>query len=312
VRVDAGEYLHGLHDVSVVNVSAGDLLTYDGEKWVNGYNISDYITVSEVENISGNLQSQITSNDEDIQTIVEGMSGAYALTGLEYDNLPGISFNNISRTFTVSGNHNVWFRGTRFEKTTTDIVIPDVTGTYFIYYDSTGTLVYSPSPWSLLNEAPVADGLLMGCSVTGQVQPSLSQFYGAVEKEFYNGLNLNIIENPDVSFLANQGVLMFNAALTTEMNKAGSHMEIWEPLVKYLFEEIINHLGVPIVFLGKEAAKYKKYTGIFTHVFELSHPASASYAGSEWDTEGTFLKINRLLEENNGFSVQWLDLGMPF
>jgi uracil-DNA glycosylase len=162
------------------------------------------------------------------------------------------------------------------------------------------------------NDAPVADGLLMGCSITEQVQPSLDQFYRAMEKEFYDGLNLNIIENPDVSFLAHQGVLMFNAALTTEMNKAGSHMEIWEPLVKYLFEEIINHLGVPVVFLGKDAARYKKYTGIFTHVFEISHPASASYKGIEWDTEGVFTKVNRLLEENNGFSVMWVDIDAPF
>ena len=162
------------------------------------------------------------------------------------------------------------------------------------------------------NDLPVADGLLMGCSITEQVQPSLSQFYGAMEKEFYDGLNLSIIQNPDVSFIANQGVLMLNAALTTEMNKAGSHIEIWEPFIKYLFEEIINHLGIPIVFLGKEAGRYKKYTGIFTHVFEVSHPASASYKGTEWDTEGVFTKVNRLLEENNGFSVHWLDVDVPF
>ena len=162
------------------------------------------------------------------------------------------------------------------------------------------------------NDAPVADGLLMGCSITEQVQPSLDQFYGAMEREFYDGLNLSIIKNPDVSFIAHQGVLMLNAALTTEMNKAGSHIEIWEPFIKYLFEEIINHLGVPIVFLGKDAARYKKYTGIFTHVFEVSHPASASYKGTEWDTEGVFTKVNRLLEENNGFSVHWLDVDAPF
>ena len=162
------------------------------------------------------------------------------------------------------------------------------------------------------NDAPVADGLLMGCSITEQVQPSLSQFYGAMEREFYDGLNLSIIQNPNVSFIAHQGVLMLNAALTTEMNKAGSHIEIWEPFIKYLFEEIINHLGVPIIFLGKDAARYKKYTGIFTHVFEVTHPASASYKGTEWDTEGVFVKVNRLLEENNGFSVQWVDIDAPF
>ena len=165
---------------------------------------------------------------------------------------------------------------------------------------------------TLKNDSPVADGLLMGCSITEQLQPSLDQYYGAMEREFYDGMNLSMIKNPDVTHLAQQGVLMLNASLTTEINKAGSHMELWEPFIKYLFEEIINHLGVPIIFLGKDASKYKKYTGIFTHVFEISHPASASYKGTEWDTEGVFLKVNRLLEENNGFSVQWVPIDVPF
>jgi uracil-DNA glycosylase len=165
---------------------------------------------------------------------------------------------------------------------------------------------------TLKNDVPVADGLLMGCSITGQLQPTLDQFYAGLEKEYYNGLNLSIIKDPDVKHLAHQGVLMFNAALTTEINKAGSHLDVWEPFVKYLFEEIINHLGIPIVFLGKDAARYKKYTGIFTHVFELSHPASAAYKNSEWDTEGVFSKIDILLEENNGFSVQWVPIDVPF
>jgi uracil DNA glycosylase len=165
---------------------------------------------------------------------------------------------------------------------------------------------------TLKNDAPVADGLLMGCSITEQLQPTLEHFYMGIEREYYNGLNLSIIKDPDVSHLAHQGVLMFNAALTTEINKAGSHLDAWEPLVKYLFEEVINHLGIPIVFLGKDAAKYRKYTGIFAHTFELSHPASASYKGSEWDTEGVFSKVDILLEENNGFSVQWVPIDVPF
>jgi uracil-DNA glycosylase len=161
------------------------------------------------------------------------------------------------------------------------------------------------------NDAPVADGLLMGCSITGQVQPSLNLFYRAIEKEFYNGMNLDIIETPDVSFLAHQGVLMFNTALTTEKNMAGSHIKIWEPFIRYLFKEIINPLDVPIVFLGKEAAKNKKYVES-TNVFELSHPASAAYKNTDWNTEETFVKINRIIEKNNQNSIQWVDLDVPF
>jgi hypothetical protein len=47
-------------------------------------------------------------------------------------------------------------------------------------------------------------------------------------------------------------------------------------------------------------------------VFEVSHPASASYKGVDWDTEGVFKKVNRLLDETNGDTVQWVDIDPPF
>jgi len=157
------------------------------------------------------------------------------------------------------------------------------------------------------NGIPVADGLLMGCSVTQQLQPSLEQFYDAIERELFNGLTLEHIKNPDVTYLAKQGVLMLNAALTTEIGKAGSHIDIWEPFTVYLFEEVIALSGVPVVFLGKDAARYARYTNPFQWQFKLTHPASASYKNTEWDTEGTFTKVNKILKDTNNFEIHWLD-----
>jgi uracil-DNA glycosylase len=156
------------------------------------------------------------------------------------------------------------------------------------------------------NNEPVADGLLMGCSVTNRLQPSLEKFYEGVEKELFNGLNFTHQKLPDVSYLAKQGVLMFNAALTTEMNKAGSHIELWEPFTKYVLEEILTPLGAPTIFLGKDASKYEKYTSPFAWNFVLSHPASAAYKQSEWDTEGKFTMVNKILKDNNNFEIMWL------
>jgi len=161
------------------------------------------------------------------------------------------------------------------------------------------------------NGVSVADGLLMGCSVTDRLQPSLEKFYEGLEDELSNGLNLKYKQLTDVSYLANQGVLMFNAALTTEVNKAGSHIEIWEPFTKYVMEEILSVTGVPTIFLGKDAAKYEKYTNPFAWNFVLSHPASAAYKQSSWDTEGTFTKVNKILKENNGYEIMWL-YNVPF
>lgn len=161
------------------------------------------------------------------------------------------------------------------------------------------------------NGLPVADGLLMGCSVTNKLQPSLEKFYEGLEDELHDGLNLKYNKLADVSYLAKQGVLMFNAALTTEVNKAGSHIEIWEPFTKYVMEEILSVTGVPTIFLGKDAAKYEKYTNPFAWNFVLSHPASAAYKQSKWDTEGTFTKVNKILKDNNGYEIMWL-YNVPF
>lgn len=159
---------------------------------------------------------------------------------------------------------------------------------------------------TFVNGEPVADGLLMGCSNTGKLQPSLQKFYEGLEKELFDGLNLKYQKLADVSYLAKQGVLMFNAALTTEMNKAGSHIDIWEPFTKYVLEEIITPLGVPTIFLGKDASRYEKYTSPFAWNFVLTHPASAAYKQSDWDTEGKFGMVNKVLKENNNFKIMWL------
>jgi uracil-DNA glycosylase len=165
---------------------------------------------------------------------------------------------------------------------------------------------------TMKNGEYVADGLLMGCSVTNYPQPSLEQFYGGIEEELFNGLNLKFYKKPDVSYLAHQGILMVNAALTTEINKAGSHIALWEPFTKYLLEHVLETTGVPILFLGKDAAKYERYVAPFTWTFTLSHPASAAYKGSQWDTEGVFGKINKLLKDNNNHQITWLYEESPF
>jgi len=164
---------------------------------------------------------------------------------------------------------------------------------------------------SLKDGKPVADGLLMGCSNTGFPQPSLSQFYGAIEHELYKGLNLEYYKNPSVSYLAKQGVLMLNAALTTEIGIAGAHQTLWKPFMKHLFSHIATG-GTPVILLGQEAAKIEEFIDTYTWVIKISHPASASYQKTQWDSEGAFWQTNRILEDNNGDKINWLDEVLPF
>jgi uracil DNA glycosylase len=146
----------------------------------------------------------------------------------------------------------------------------------------------------------------MSCSITGHIQPSLEQFYKAMEEELFDGLNVHMIKTPDLSYLANQGVLLFNTSLTCEMNKPGSHNKLWEPFMKYLFEEVIITTGMPVVFLGKEATKVERYLSPFTWVIKVSHPASASYNNTNWDSEGMFTNVNKILKDNNNEFINWI------
>ena len=159
--------------------------------------------------------------------------------------------------------------------------------------------------------SPVADGLLMGCSVTNKSQPSLSKFYDAIERDVYE-LSLYGNKNPDVGFLSAQGVLMFNAALTTQIGVAGSHIKLWEPFTTYMFKKVFIVENVPIIFLGKDAAKYKQYTNPNGHVFELSHPASAAYKQENWESDGVFKKVTEIVKGQINYELEWLDFEPPF
>ena len=179
-------------------------------------------------------------------------------------------------------------------------------------YDQIKVIMVGMCPYhTFRNDLPVADGLLMGCTITDYVQPSLEKFYRGIEIDLYNGLAANHSGTPDVTYLAKQGVLMLNAGLTVEANKPGSHNDIWEPFMKYLFQEVFDVIRVPVILLGKEATKIKKYIDPFTWVFEVSHPASAAYSGTEWDPEGAFKKVNKILYDTNAHQVTWLDLITP-
>lgn len=161
------------------------------------------------------------------------------------------------------------------------------------------------------NSMIVADGLALGCSNTKELQPSLEQFYNAIEKDVYGGMCLDGFKSSDVSFLSKQGVLMLNAALTTEIGKAGAHMEIWAPFTTYLFKNIFNYMDVPIIMLGKEAQKYGQYITNQEMLFPLSHPASASYKKTDWDSEGVFKKVTEIIKNTNGQTIEWWEM-CPF
>lgn len=158
---------------------------------------------------------------------------------------------------------------------------------------------------------PVADGVALSCKTTGKLQPILQNFYRGLEVELYNGLGLELDFSPDIDYLCHQGVLMLNAALTVEEGKAGSHIELWKPFTTYLFENVINYMNVPVIFVGNDAQKYMPLCKS-PYQFKLSYPASAAYTGYEWNTNGIFQKVNDIILKNNNVKIEWMLSNCPF
>lgn len=71
-----------------------------------------------------------------------------------------ISFDNSSRTFTISpvnSSYDIWVKGTKWVITNSrSVTIPDITGIYYIYFDSTGTLHYKTTFFDWPNDCMTA------------------------------------------------------------------------------------------------------------------------------------------------------------
>jgi uracil-DNA glycosylase len=155
-------------------------------------------------------------------------------------------------------------------------------------YDKLQVVMIGQDPYPQLG---VADGISFSCSNTGQLQPSLRFILDEVNRTVYRGHPGSL--DVDLKRWANQGVLMFNTALTVEVGKIGSHYDIWKPFTAYLLDWLNNYNpGLVYVYMGKKAEEWSSLTDDDNNTkFMVKHPASAAYNGSKWDSDNVFIKI---------------------
>lgn len=146
-----------------------------------------------------------------------------------------------------------------------------------------------------------ATGLAFDCSNSpnDKLQPSLYSFWDGLRNEFQQEMPYE----KNLSFLAEQGVLLVNRSLNCKLNKPGSFMGKWDFMWKYFFEEIIfnYYSGVPVILLGKDASELRKYIFEMKNpVFQLTHPSFAARNQALWETNNVFTKANKLIVEQFG------------
>lgn len=107
---------------------------------------------------------------------------------------------------------------------------------------------------------------------------------------------------PDKLFKSwtNQGVLLLNTALTTELDnpKSSKHINFWKPIIKNLIKYItLKNTNITFLLWGNEAILYEKYI-LNGNVIKHNHPAIPT------KSEKTFLNGKSFIETKN--IINWL------
>lgn len=144
----------------------------------------------------------------------------------------------------------------------------------------------------------IAQGILFGNSKEtpeNLLSPSLKIIKECV-------INYQIPHNPiefdnTLESWAKQGMLLINSAFTCEVNKVGSHTNIWRPFTSKLIENIsLKDNGLVFVLFGNQAQSFKPYIKGFHKIIEVPHPAYFARR-NEIMPYSTFTDINKYLKE---------------
>lgn len=106
--------------------------------------------------------------------------------------------------------------------------------------------------------------------------PSLKNIFKEIEADIYDGLNLHkYITDFNLKEWTNQGVFLFNTALTVEEGKPLSHTDLWGKftveVLKILSED---KPGLIYMLWGKKAQLFKIFLNKNTcHILEAPHPS---------------------------------------
>lgn len=157
-------------------------------------------------------------------------------------------------------------------------------------FDSMRAVIIGQDPYPQFG---VADGVAFSCSKVQKPQASLRYIFNSLERQ--TGV---VQTNLDLSRWSEQGLLLINSAFTCQLDKPGSHKEIWNDFM-FMVIDAINFKGgcIPVVLMGKYAQAYAPY--ITQPIILSTHPAAAAYAkANEWDNNDCFNKINEALKDN--------------
>jgi uracil-DNA glycosylase len=168
-------------------------------------------------------------------------------------------------------------------------------------FENTKVVLLGQDPYHNPNQAM---GLAFSVPHGIKVPPSLVNIYKEIGAEY----NTTINQDGDLTYLAEQGVLLLNALLTVRENQPMSHKG-------YGYEILLEHTLIkldeddnPKVFIlwGGAAKKMLKFLKNPKHLILTSaHPSPLS-AYNGFFGNNHFIKTNEFLRSNNREEINWI------
>ena len=167
-------------------------------------------------------------------------------------------------------------------------------------YKDVKVVIVGQDPYHGVGEA---HGLSFSVQKGIKIPPSLQNIY----KELESDLGIKPKSHGELTGWAKQGVLLLNAVLTVEKDKASSHKGLgWELLTDYIIK-LLNTREDPIVFIlwGNFAKEKQKYITNKNHLVIMSAHPSPFSAYSGFFGSRPFSKTNDFLIKHNKKPIDW-------
>ena len=164
-------------------------------------------------------------------------------------------------------------------------------------------IIIGQDPYHEINQAM---GLAFSVFKKTNIPPSLKNIFKEIENEYH----CKMTKNGDLTYLANQGCLLFNTILTVREHQPLSHNIREYQLFTLDVLKYINELKQPIVFMlwGNKAKQYIKYISKKNKrlILTSSHPSPLS-SKYNWFGNNHFKKANFFLKKNKVKEINWLN-----
>ena len=168
-----------------------------------------------------------------------------------------------------------------------------------VAFEETKVLILGQDPYHGLGQA---NGLSFSVNKEITIPPSLKNIF----LELRNDLNIPISQHGDLTYWAQQKILLLNSVLTVEQGKPNSHQGIgWDKLTDKIIFQLSKRGDMIFVLWGNSAQeKYNLIDKKHNKILTAPHPSPLSAYRGFFGCKH-FSKINNILREDGYSQINW-------